>query len=171
MRYSPARLVISTCSVALLGTVGVAQGQLPDSAANLLYKALEQRINYDGVGMCVALSGGGMRATAFHAGVLRTLDDLPKHLPGGRSLALDGIDVLAAVSGGSLTAALYTLTPRGSWDSSGVSQLRDFLRSNPIQQTMTDYVLGWAFTRNVKNRIRYFEDVVHRNLLRQATFG
>lgn len=151
----------------------MAFGQLPDSTANFLFVTLEQRVTRDGVGICVALSGGGMRATAFHAGVLHTLDGLPRHLAAAKVPLIDGIDVISAVSGGSLTATLYTLTSKGNWDSAaGLSHLRRFLQGNPITATMTSYFWGVATgDRSFKERIAHFVRVVHDNLLRQATFG
>lgn len=48
----------------------------------------------------LALSGGGYRAAAYHIGTLRALNRLG---------ILDKIDVISAVSGGSITAAYYAL--------------------------------------------------------------
>ncbi|MCP5055939.1 MAG: hypothetical protein GY937_04345 [bacterium] len=48
----------------------------------------------------LALSGGGFRASAFHMGVLRRLDELA---------ILDKIDVVSTVSGGSIVGAYYVL--------------------------------------------------------------
>jgi NTE family protein len=59
----------------------------------------------------LSLSGGGMRATAFSYGVLESLDTHPANQESGTSL-LDEVDVVNAVSGGSLVAAV--LTTRGT---------------------------------------------------------
>lgn len=48
----------------------------------------------------LALSGGGYRAAAYHIGTLRALNKLG---------ILDKVDVISAVSGGSITAAYYAL--------------------------------------------------------------
>jgi NTE family protein len=48
----------------------------------------------------LALSGGGYRAAAYHIGTLKALNRLG---------ILDNIDVISSVSGGSITAAYYTL--------------------------------------------------------------
>lgn len=48
----------------------------------------------------LALSGGGYRAAAYHIGTLRALNRLG---------ILDKVDVISAVSGGSITAAYYVL--------------------------------------------------------------
>lgn len=48
----------------------------------------------------LALSGGGYRAAAYHIGTLRAINRLG---------ILDKVDVISAVSGGSITAAYYAL--------------------------------------------------------------
>jgi NTE family protein len=58
----------------------------------------------------LAFSGGGMRAAAFSYGVLETLRDMEITTPSGRKVrALDEVDVITAVSGGSFTALAYGL--------------------------------------------------------------
>jgi predicted acylesterase/phospholipase RssA len=46
----------------------------------------------------LALSGGGFRASIFHLGVIRHLDELH---------AMKDVNVISAVSGGSVLAAFY----------------------------------------------------------------
>jgi NTE family protein len=58
----------------------------------------------------LAFSGGGMRAAAFSYGVLETLRDMEIVTPSGRWVrALDEVDVITGVSGGSFTALAYGL--------------------------------------------------------------
>lgn len=58
----------------------------------------------------LAFSGGGMRAAAFSYGVLETLRDMEISTPSGRWVrALDEVDVITGVSGGSFTALAYGL--------------------------------------------------------------
>ena len=58
----------------------------------------------------LAFSGGGMRAAAFSYGVLETLRDMEITTSSGRKVrALDEVDVITAVSGGSFTALAYGL--------------------------------------------------------------
>lgn len=58
----------------------------------------------------LAFSGGGMRAAAFSYGVLETLRDMEIITPSGRWVrALDEVDVITGVSGGSFTALAYGL--------------------------------------------------------------
>jgi NTE family protein len=58
----------------------------------------------------LAFSGGGTRAAAFSFGVLETLRDMEVTTQSGRRLrALDEVDVITGISGGSFTALAYGL--------------------------------------------------------------
>jgi len=62
----------------------------------------------DDIVLALAFSGGGTRAAAFAYGVLEELRDTKLLKDGQRSL-LNEVDVISAVSGGSVTAAAYGL--------------------------------------------------------------
>jgi len=55
----------------------------------------------------LALSGGGYRAAAYHIGTLRALHKLG---------ILNNVDVISSVSGGSITAAYYTLNKENGYE-------------------------------------------------------
>src|SRR5262245_39166363 len=57
----------------------------------------------------ITLSGGGMRAVAFHLGVLKRLADEDR---------LESVTQLSTVSGGSLAAAVVLAQARWSWPTS-----------------------------------------------------
>ena len=58
----------------------------------------------------LAFSGGGTRAAAFSYGVLETLRDMVATTRSGRTIrALDTVDVITGISGGSFTALAYGL--------------------------------------------------------------
>ena len=61
------------------------------------------------VGLLLAFSGGGTRASALAYGVLEELRDTAVTLAGERKRLLDEVDVITSVSGGSFTAAYYGL--------------------------------------------------------------
>ena len=66
----------------------------------------EDRENF----IVLAFSGGGTRAAAFSYGVLETLRDMEVTTRSGRKVrALDEVDVITGVSGGSFTALAYGL--------------------------------------------------------------
>ena len=70
-----------------------------DSSAHTRFEERQRRLEaYPGVTVAVALSGGGYRAAAIHAGVLRALDKLG--VP---------IHYLSTVSGGSIIGGFYSL--------------------------------------------------------------
>lgn len=68
--------------------------------------------------MHLSLSGGGVRAAAFGFGVLEALRDTAIVWEGRRQRLIDQLDILTAVSGGSILAASYALR--------GVDGLPDF---------------------------------------------
>lgn len=75
----------------------------------------------------LAFSGGGMRAAAFSYGVLETLRDIEITTPRGRKVrALDEVELITGVSGGSFTALAYGLYGDQLFD----DYERRFLRQN-----------------------------------------
>ena len=80
----------------------------------------------------LALSGGGVRATAFHFGVLARIseDDL-----------LESVSIVSSVSGGSLAAGLVFQASGGAWPTSEqyLSQIMPELR-----KTLTTSTLQWS---------------------------
>ena len=59
--------------------------------------------------LVLTFSGGGSRAAALAYGVLETLSQTPLGGAGKRASMLDEVDMISAVSGGSVTAAYYGL--------------------------------------------------------------
>lgn len=83
-----------------------------------------------GIGIC--LSGGGYRATLFHAGALRRLNELGV-------LAHPDLRTISSVSGGSIASAflalafqwpLQTIVPPQDWNARFAGPLRDLTRRN-----------------------------------------
>jgi NTE family protein len=60
----------------------------------------------------LSLSGGGMRAAALAYGTLEALRDVSVPIGGMRRSLLDEVDIINAVSGGSIVAAYYAFTRR-----------------------------------------------------------
>jgi len=65
--------------------------------------------NSDSLLVVLALSGGGYRAAALAHAVMVALAQTPIHWEGRRTSLLEEVDVISAVSGGSLAAAHYAL--------------------------------------------------------------
>lgn len=66
-----------------------------------------QRGNSDSLVVVLTFSGGGTRAAAFAYGVLNELKNTPIHRKGEVTTLLNEVDVIAGVSGGSITAAYF----------------------------------------------------------------
>jgi NTE family protein len=63
--------------------------------------------NSDSLVVVLTFSGGGARAAAFAYGVLNELKNTPIHHKGEATTLLNEVDVIAGVSGGSITAAYF----------------------------------------------------------------
>ena len=66
-----------------------------------------KRGNSDSLVVVLTFSGGGTRAAAFAYGVLSELKNTPLHRNGEAITLLDEVDIVAGVSGGSVTAAYF----------------------------------------------------------------
>jgi predicted acylesterase/phospholipase RssA len=86
--------------------------------------------------LAVTLSGGGSRAAVFGAAVLLELQDIG---------ALDSVDLVSSVSGGSLAAALYALSrDPGEPDAGPDAQKRIiWRRATVIEMTSTNLLTPW----------------------------
>jgi len=104
------------CAVAFLGGCDSAHyplnAPLRQQDANEAYRV--QRVaddptNPGDVLVVLSFSGGGMRAAALAYGTLETLRDISVPIGGTRRSLLDEVDIINAVSGGSIVAAYYAL--------------------------------------------------------------
>lgn len=80
------------------------------------FKNLSSPGNSDSLFVILAFSGGGTRAAALSYGVLETLRDTEITWERGTRRLLDEVDVIAAVSGGSFTAAYFALYGDGAFE-------------------------------------------------------
>jgi NTE family protein len=124
--------------------VGDAGLEAPDSTK---YLALP-RASRSGIGLC--LSGGGYRATLFHAGALRRLHELG-------ILDREDLRSVSSVSGGSIAAAhlASVLAARGgaplppeAWDREFRDPLRAFTRRNIRTGAIARRLLPWNWFRS-----------------------
>ena len=99
------------------------------------------RAQRHGIGLC--LSGGGFRATLFHLGALRRLNELG---------ILGQLRTISSVSGGSVTAAhiaatvpwpLTTPMTRAQWESRVAAPLRAFTARNLRTGALAKRLLPW----------------------------
>jgi NTE family protein len=95
-----------------------------------------------GIGLC--LSGGGFRATLFHLGALRRLNELGM---------IPSLRTVSSVSGGSITsAAVATALARGgplaNWDASVVAPLRALTSADRRTGAILARLLPWNWFRS-----------------------
>jgi len=73
------------------------------------FQTVAPQTNSDDLLLMLAFSGGGTRAAALSYGVLEELAKTEVGQPGNEQRLLDDVTMISSVSGGSLTAAYYTL--------------------------------------------------------------
>jgi len=130
-------------------TLPVDPAAAPDGAERYLPIATERR-----KGMALCLSGGGYRATLFHMGALRRLNELGV-------LARPDFRTVSSVSGGSITAAaLATALARSGrvapasplsgdfWNREFRDRLRDLTKRNVRTPAMAQRLLPWNWLRS-----------------------
>ncbi len=114
----------------------------------------------------IAFSGGGLRASAFAAGVLEGLADTKTH----RGDLLDTVAFMSAVSGGSLTAAYYVLYGR-----EGLAHLRTRVLERDFEAQMNLSLASpanWArLLRGGLNDRTNFAQVLDEDIFHHATFA
>ena len=108
LALAAAALLLSACASTYQPWINQPAAVAPAAAARPSYgSAPGGDRNSDGIYFVVALSGGGTRAAALAYGVLETLRGVRFAWDGRETSLLDQVDVLSAVSGGSVTAAYY----------------------------------------------------------------
>jgi predicted acylesterase/phospholipase RssA len=139
------RLLASFSACALLGACATRHSKNELGAA---WPAAEPVVNLDAyesvqrrpgqrsdIAVAVAISGGGMRAGNFAAGVLMALESVPVTGVGGaRSNLLREVDYFSTVSGGGMAAGSY------------MARLLDYHRQHPEDETAA----GFSFARTEK---------------------
>src|SRR5207244_13223798 len=99
------------------------------------------RDNGDDLFVILAFSGGGTRAAAFSFGVMEGLREVT--YGSGRRPLLQDVDVIAAVSGGSFTAAYYALFRDTFFDDFPMA----FLYRNIERYMLARTLASWHLTR------------------------
>jgi NTE family protein len=114
--------------------------------------------------LVMSFSGGGSRAAALAYGVLEELRDTPLDSAGQRSL-LDEVDMISAVSGGSITAAYYGLFGERLF----TDFRQGFLQRN-VTQELKDIVLSAGTLTRLSSETFGTGDVLDE-YFRQQLFG
>lgn len=164
-------LILGGCSLVLAGCAhrrpNAPLTRLDDSKGYYFHAAARTNQS-DEIVLALAFSGGGTRAAAFAYGVLEELRDTK--LPGDASRSLlDEVDVISAVSGGSVTAAAY-----GLYGDKVFEVLEPAFLKRNVQRTLalqTINPLRWpALWSSTYGRSELAADYYDRILFRGATF-
>ena len=113
----PSPLVL-LCSIALVGCDARHPNNAPITSQDLTKGYRLQRVKADpdnpgDVLVILTLSGGGTRAAALAYGTMEALRDVKLRMGGRSRRLLDEVDVINAVSGGSIVAAYYAVHREG----------------------------------------------------------
>jgi len=112
--------------------------------------------------LVLAFSGGGTRAAALAFGVLQALEDTKA--PNGNPL-LDEVDIISAVSGGSITAAYYGLNGKKTF-----TEFQSILAQD-IEKELIHEVLSPTSWFKEEGRTQHAINYYHRHLFSEKTFA
>ncbi len=134
---------------------GVAKFDLQMTTMRRVHPATSRRAERD-IGL--SLSGGGSRAIAFHLGCLRALRDLG---------LLDRVEVISAVSGGAVIAAMYAYSNDSfaEFDRRVTAFLRRGLVFDTLRKTLSPlHLLGAGLTVSVPGTLAIASDLTRTGL-------
>jgi NTE family protein len=118
MLRTPFLAPILACAIALVGCDARHPANAPIATQDLTKGYRLQRVKADpdnpgDVLVILTLSGGGTRAAALAYGTMEALRDVKLRMGGRSRSLLDEVDVINAVSGGSIVAAYYAVHREG----------------------------------------------------------
>lgn len=119
----------------------------------------------------LAFSGGGTRAAAFSYGVLETLRDMEVTTRSGRIVrALDTVDVITGISGGSFTALAFGLYGDKLFDIYETSFLKRNVQGDLVNRALNPF--NWAhLVSSGWGRSELAADMYDEILFNRATFN
>ena len=118
------------------------------------------------VSVVLAMSGGGTRAAALSYGVLKALRDIPIEVNGIKRPLLKEVDLITAVSGGSITAAYYGLRGERIFN-----EFEDRFLRRDIGREIGSAVLNPLHWFSRSGRTDIAADVLTQRLFGKATFA
>jgi NTE family protein len=142
-----AAVVCSACSTSHY-FINPAQQADTTEAQGYAFRNMRADDNSDSLFVAMALSGGGYRAAALAHAVMEALSETPIRWDGRRGSLLDEVDVISAVSGGSLAAAHFALNRE-----SFISEFPRRVLSLDLQSLLLQRVLspGGVWRQSSKN--------------------
>jgi NTE family protein len=126
--------------------------------------------NSDSLFLILTFSGGGTRAASFSYGALEKLRDTEILWEGERRRLLDEVDVISSVSGGSLTAAYYSLFGERTFE-----DFPDRVLYKNIQSRLVDRIL--SLRKQVKlfspyyGRTDVMAEMFHKHIFDKKTYA
>lgn len=126
--------------------------------------------NSDSLLIVLSFSGGGYRAAAFSYGVLETLANTSIHWEGKDKRLLDEVDFITGVSGGSLTAAYYTLF-RDQTFADFESQVLGADLQSKVQWRLLSPRGLWRQTSRRFGRADMLQEVLNEQVFHDKTYG
>lgn len=130
---------------------------------------LEGVNNSDSLLVVLALSGGGYRAAALAHSVMSQLANTPIRWEGARRSLLDEVDVVTAVSGGSLAAAYFALYPEQFVSEFDRRVLDLDLQGSLLRRTVSPTGL-WRQTSSTYGRGDLLQEVLDEEIFKGQRF-
>jgi NTE family protein len=126
--------------------------------------------NSDGLTILLALSGGGYRAAAMAYAALEVLRDTTIRWDGHSRSLLQEVDIISAVSGGSLTAAYYAVDPERFFAEFRPRVLDVDLQSDLVWAWVSPAGL-WRLTSDTFGRGDLLQELLDEQFFHGRTFG
>ncbi len=126
--------------------------------------------NSNSLFVVLTFSGGGTRAAAFSYGALETLRDTEIVWKGQRRRLLDEVDVISAVSGGSVTAAYY-----GLYRDRVFEDFEEKVLYANLQRSFLSQIISWStyfrLTSPLYTRLDVIAETMSEEIYGRQTFG
>lgn len=164
-----ALLLIGGCSTARIENRALAAGQANAENRSILPDAPDRPV------ILMTFSGGGSRAAALAAAVLKDMAATTYAVASGSHTLTSDIKLISSVSGGSVTAAWFGLNRDAQHPDGNISKLREQFLSQDnmadLEWTAADPVTWLKLAFTPYTRIEAVEDLFDRTLFANATMG
>jgi NTE family protein len=165
-------LLVMLCSACSTAHYAINAPQLAGTVpvSGYALRHLKGENNSDSLVVVLALSGGGYRAAALAHAVMAELANTPIRWEGQRRSLLDEVDVISAVSGGSLAAAYFALRPDHFVREFEQRVLAVDLQAALLQRALSPAGL-WRQTSSTFGRGDLLQEVLDENIFHGRRFA
>ena len=143
---------------------------VPNRTQEYRFQHLKKEQGNDSLLVALSFSGGGTRAAALSHGVLEELATIRMTHDGQQHSLLEEIDIISAVSGGSITAAHYALTHEKHFAEFPQQFLYQDLESIMMDRLVAYGILS-VFNMEASGRIDILVERLNHHLLHGATYA